>query len=116
METDFLALMPHEITIKRPQRDASGNAIRTREGQPLYTDTPDTARCLVTGANTDVLRKSMTGEMFNANTSINLAGPVLIGPDDQVVLPDGTSPTLISEAVPYSDETGEVHNTMVHCA
>ena len=116
MEQDFLDLMPHTITIMRPKRDVNGDALRSRDGTPLYADEPETARGLVTGANATVLRKSTTGEMFNANTRINLAGPVVIGPDDRIVLPDGTSPTIISEAIPFCDEIGAVHSTEVHCS
>ena len=116
MERDFLELMPHTIQIKRAQRDASGNAVRTHEGQPLSVDTPDRARGLVTGGNSAILRKSMTGEVFHASTMVHMEGPVVIAADDQIILPDGTSPTLLTNPQPEYDETGFVHHTVVHCA
>jgi len=102
METAFLDLMPHTITVEP-------FLSRGEYGEPGY-GAPTTHRALVT--QRQKLVRSSDGRELLAQTVVNIAGPVTIGSQDRITLPDNTMPPVLA-VQSFADETGSVHSVEV---
>lgn len=103
IERDFLALMPHQVTIQR----FTG---RDLFGQPQYGP-PEVYRARVVGKQR--LVRSRDGTEKVSATQVYVFGAPAVSVEDRITLPDGSQPPILAVSrVP--DETGD-HHVVIYC-
>lgn len=98
---DWLALMPHTVT----HAAAAG---RSAYGTPAY-GSPASYRARVSYVSS-YIRKADGSEVL-ARGKVVLAGTPTVSPEDQIVLPDGSTPQIIVANI-HADEKGPHHTTV----
>lgn len=96
--SDFLDMMPATIT---------HNPLSSRDeyGAPTYTSGSDYRARIVTK---DTIVRGHDGAELVSRLQCWIAGTPSISPEDQIVLPDGTSPPIFN-VEKFTDETGDHH-------
>lgn len=99
---DWLDMMPHTVT-------HAAYAGRTAYGAPAF-GSPASYRARVS-YEASYIRKTDGSEVL-ARGNVILAGTPAVTPEDQITLPDGSTPQIIAADM-HADEHGP-HHTSVH--
>ena len=108
METDFLDLMPHTVTLKAP------DGTYTDRGQPNYAAGVDYAAYIEPAGGEEIVRLD-SGEVRKASYKIYLNATARIDAESQITLPTGYTPQqppILSVAL-FADEHGGHHVRLV---
>lgn len=102
IETDFLSMMPSTVTVyAKTSADAYGKIAFSPTGTAVRCRIQQTGRVVKTENNRDVYEEGQ----------VIFYGTPTITPDSKIVLPDGTSPLILSIRL-YNDDTGPHHTTV----
>lgn len=102
VEAAFLDLMPSTVTVyAKTAMDAYGKFSFAASGTAVRCRIQETGQVIKTENNRDVFE---TGQIF-------FYGTPTITTESKIVLPDGTSPLILSVRV-HNDDTGPHHTTV----